>query len=69
MTRFFRARGSNASDASSQAIVWVGQTPQRQIDLLAYIDVFWLLMLVGAILIPVALIIRPIDLKALARGH
>jgi MFS transporter, DHA2 family, multidrug resistance protein len=69
MTRFFQAQGSNASDASSQAIAWVGQTLQRQIDLLAYIDVFWLLMFVGAILIPVALIIRPIDLKAPARGH
>jgi MFS transporter, DHA2 family, multidrug resistance protein len=69
MTRFFQAQGSNASDASSQAIAWVGQTLQRQVDLLAYIDVFWLLMLVGAILIPVALIIRPIDLKAPARGH
>jgi len=69
MTRFFRAQCSNASDASAQAIAWVGQTLQRQIDLLAYIDVFWLLMLVGAVLIPVALIIKPIDLKAPARGH
>jgi DHA2 family multidrug resistance protein len=69
MTRFFQAQGSNASDASSQAIAWVGQTLQRQIDLLAYIDVFWLLMIVGAILIPIALILRPIDLKAPARGH
>jgi DHA2 family multidrug resistance protein len=69
MTRFFRAQGSNAPDASSQAIAWVGQTLQRQIDLLAYIDVFWLLMLVGAILIPVALILRPIDLEAPAKGH
>jgi DHA2 family multidrug resistance protein len=69
MTRFFQAQGSNASDASSQAIAWVGQTLQKQVDLLAYIDVFWLLMLVGAILIPVALVLRPIDLKAPAKGH
>jgi MFS transporter, DHA2 family, multidrug resistance protein len=69
MTRFFQAQGSNMSDASSQAIAWVGQTLQRQIDLLAYIDVFWLLMIVGAILIPIALILRPIDLKAPAKGH
>jgi DHA2 family multidrug resistance protein len=69
MTRFFQAQGSNASDAASQAIAWVGQTLQRQIDLLAYIDVFWLLMMVGIIMIPVALILRPIDLSAPAQRH
>jgi DHA2 family multidrug resistance protein len=69
MTRFFQAQGSNASDAASQAVAWVGQTLQRQIDLLAYIDVFWLLMVVGAIMIPVALILRPVDLGAPAKGH
>jgi hypothetical protein len=36
MTRFFQAQGSSASDAASQAIALVGQTLQRQIDLLAY---------------------------------
>jgi len=69
MTRFFQAQGSNASDAASQAIAWVGQTLQRQIDLLAYIDVFWLLMIVGLVMIPLALILRPIDLSAPAKGH
>jgi DHA2 family multidrug resistance protein len=69
MTRFFQAQGSNASDAASQAVAWVGQTLQRQIDLLAYIDVFWLLMVVGAIMIPVALILKPVDLGAPAKGH
>jgi DHA2 family multidrug resistance protein len=69
MTRFFQSQGSNASDAASQAIAWIGQTLQRQIDLLAYIDVFWLLMVVGIIMIPVALVIKPIDLSAPANGH
>src|SRR5207302_9561620 len=41
MTRFFQARGWNASDAASQAIAWVGQALQQQIDLLAYMDAFW----------------------------
>src|ERR1700755_1112632 len=36
MTRFFQAQGSNAPDASGQALAWVGQTLQQQIDLLAY---------------------------------
>jgi len=69
MTRFFQAQGSNASDAASRAVAWVGQTLQRQVDLLAYIDVFWLLMVVGAIMIPVALILKPVDLGAPAKGH
>ncbi|MBV9533700.1 MAG: DHA2 family efflux MFS transporter permease subunit, partial [Bradyrhizobium sp.] len=40
MTRFFKAQGSNAPDAASQALAWVGQTLHQQVDLLAYIDVF-----------------------------
>ena len=69
MTRFFQAQGSNASEAASQAIAWVGQTLQKQVDLLAYVDVFWTLAMIGAIMVPVALSLRWIDLKAPARGH
>ena len=68
-TRFFQAQGSNASDASGQALAWVGQTLQHQIDLLAYIDVFWMLAMIGVIMIPIALSLRTIDLGAPARGH
>jgi DHA2 family multidrug resistance protein len=68
MTRYFQTQGSNASDAASQAIAWVGQTLQQQVDLLAYIDVFWLLAIIGVIMIPLALIIKPIDLSA-AKVH
>ncbi len=69
MTRYFQAQGSNASDATSQAIAWVGQTLRQQVNLLAYIDVFWSLAMIGAIMIPVALIIRPVDLSKPAKGH
>jgi MFS transporter, DHA2 family, multidrug resistance protein len=69
MTRFFQAQGSNAPDAAGQAIAWVGQTLQHQIDLLAYIDVFWALAMVGAVMVPIALSLKPIDLHAPARGH
>jgi DHA2 family multidrug resistance protein len=57
------------SDAASQAIAWVGQTLQKQIDFLAYIDVFWTLAVVGALMIPLALIIKPVDLGTPAKGH
>jgi len=69
MTKFFEAQGSNASDAASQAIAWVGQTLQQQVDLLAYIDVFRSLAIIGAIMIPLALVLKSIDLKAQAAGH
>ncbi len=69
MTRFFQAQGSNASDAASQAVAWVGQTLQHQIDLLAYIDVFRSLAIIGAVMIPIALTLKSIDLGATARGH
>jgi DHA2 family multidrug resistance protein len=52
-----------------QAIAWVGLTLQTQIDLLAYIDVFWMLAVVGVLMIPLALIIKPIDLRAPPKGH
>src|SRR5204863_9328293 len=47
MTRFFQAQGSNATDAASQAIAWVGRTLQQQVDFLAYIDVSWTLAIIA----------------------
>ncbi|MBV9457843.1 MAG: DHA2 family efflux MFS transporter permease subunit [Bradyrhizobium sp.] len=69
MTRYFQAQGSNAPTASGQALAWVGQTLQHQIDLLAYIDVFWTLAVIGLIMVPIALSLRTIELGAPARGH
>ncbi|MGY4502883.1 DHA2 family multidrug resistance protein [Bradyrhizobium sp. GM24.11] len=69
MTRYFQAQGSSASDAASQAIAWVGKTLQQQVDFLAYIDVFWTLAIIAALLIPIAATLRSIDLGAPARGH
>ncbi|WFU38948.1 DHA2 family efflux MFS transporter permease subunit [Bradyrhizobium sp. CB82] len=69
MTRFFEAQGSNASDAASQAIAWVGRTLQQQVDLLAYVDVFGTLAIIAALMIPIAAILRSIDLHAPSRGH
>jgi DHA2 family multidrug resistance protein len=42
---------------------------QHQVDLLAYIDVFRTLAIIGAIMVPVALSLRTIDLGAAPRGH
>jgi DHA2 family multidrug resistance protein len=69
VTRYFQSQGSNASEAASQALAWVGQTLQRQVDFLAYIDVFWTLAIIGALMVPLALILKPIDLSAPLKGH
>jgi len=69
MTRYFQAQGSNASDAASQALAWVGRILQQQVDLLAYIDVFWTLAIVAMLMIPTAAVLRPIKLGGPARGH
>jgi DHA2 family multidrug resistance protein len=69
VTRYFQAHGSNASDAAAQALAWVGKILQQQVDFLAYIDVFWLLALIALLMIPIASIIRPIDLRAPPKAH
>ncbi len=63
---FFHAQGSNASDAAGRA--WAGQMLRQQIDLLAYIDLFRTLAIIGALMAPIALSLRTIDLNAPARG-
>jgi MFS transporter, DHA2 family, multidrug resistance protein len=54
---------------ASRAIAWVEQILQKQNDFQAYIDVFWPLAVIGALMIPLALIIKPVDLSAPAKGH
>jgi len=67
MTRFFQALGSNATDAATQVFAHIAQALQRQVDLLAYIDVFWCLSSLGTVMAPLALTLRSIDMNAPAR--
>ncbi len=67
VTHFFQAQGANATDAAAQAFAYIAQTLQTQVNLLAYIDVFWALTLMGAIMAPLALTLRSIDMNAPAR--
>ena len=64
MTEYFAARGSSMAQAQQQAFAWIGQQVQMQASLLAYIDVFWTLMLVAAAVVPLALLLRKITLGA-----
>lgn len=57
---YFASAGTSAADPQQQAIGWVGQLVQNQSQLLSYIDVFWALAVVAALMVPLALLLRPI---------
>jgi DHA2 family multidrug resistance protein len=70
LIHYFVAQGSSMGQAQQQAIAWIGQQVQAQASLLAYIDVFWTLMVVSASAIPLALLLRKVKLGGEVRlGH
>jgi len=70
VTNYFAGQGSALAQAQQQAVAWIGQQVQLQATLLAYIDVFWVLMLISAAAIPLALSLRKVKLGAGVRvGH
>ncbi len=58
VTDYFIGQGSSLAEAQKQAFAWIGQQVQLQASFLAYIDVFWALMLISAAAVPLALILR-----------
>jgi hypothetical protein len=62
----FRGPRHSIAQARQQAFAWIGQQVQIQASLLAYIDVFWTLMLISAAAVPLALVLRKIKLGARA---
>jgi MFS transporter, DHA2 family, multidrug resistance protein len=70
VTQYFTAHGSSLAQAQQQAFAWIGQQVQMQSTFLAYIDVFWALMLLAAAAVPLALILRKVKLGGPApAGH
>lgn len=70
VTHYFVSQGSSLVQAKQQAFAWIGQQVQAQASLLAYIDVFWTLMLVSLAAVPLALMLRKIKLGGPAPvGH
>jgi len=70
LTQYFAAQGSSLLQAQQQAVAWIGQQVQAQAAYLAYIDVFWALMLIAAAAIPLALTLRNVKLGGPApMGH
>jgi DHA2 family multidrug resistance protein len=66
VSQYFLAQGGSLQAAQQQAIAWIGQQIQAQSSFLAYVDVFWVLMLISLAAIPLALTLRKIKLGAAA---
>ena len=60
VTNYFTANGSSLAQAHDQAIQWIGQQVQIQASFLAYMDAFWVLMLISLSAVPLALALRKI---------
>ena len=61
-TQYFLAQGSSLAQAQSQAFAWIGQQVQAQASYLAYMEVFWALMLLALLAVPLALSLRKVKL-------
>lgn len=64
LQHFFEQQGSAAAQAKEQAMALIAQNVQQQSSFLAYIDVFHTLSLISLAVIPLALILRNVNLKA-----
>jgi DHA2 family multidrug resistance protein len=70
ITGFFTAQGSSLAQAHDQAIQWIGHQVQSQATFLAYMDAFWVLMLISLMAVPLALTLRNVKLGGPAPvGH
>ncbi|MBE7183285.1 MAG: DHA2 family efflux MFS transporter permease subunit [Methylobacterium mesophilicum] len=61
-TRYFIDRGVSAAEAQSRAVALIGRQVAVQSSYLAYIDVFFVLAMVSAAAVPLALILRNVDM-------
>jgi MFS transporter, DHA2 family, multidrug resistance protein len=70
VTNFFSAHGSSLTQAHDQAIQWIGAQVQSQASFLAYMDAFWVLMLISLSAVPLALALLKVKLGGPAHmGH
>jgi len=65
-TSYFAGQGSAPGEAHQQAIAWIGQQVQMQASFLAYMDAFWVQMLIALSAVPLALALRNIKLGGAA---
>ena len=62
VTQYFVSQGSSIVQAQQQALAWVAQQVQTQATMLAYVDVFWVLMIISLTAVPLALMLRNVTL-------
>jgi DHA2 family multidrug resistance protein len=62
VTDYFVVQGNSLLQAQQQAVQWIGQQVQAQASFLAYMDAFWVLMLISLSAVPLALTLRDIKL-------
>jgi DHA2 family multidrug resistance protein len=69
MTDYFVAQGNSLLQAQQQATQWLGQQVQAQASFIAYMDAFWVLMLISLAMVPLALTLRKIKLGGPVSVH
>jgi MFS transporter, DHA2 family, multidrug resistance protein len=70
VTDYFVAQGNSVLQAQQQAVQWIGQQVQAQASFLAYMDAFWVLMLISLAAVPLALSLRKVKLGGpVSMGH
>ncbi len=71
VTHYFASHGSSLIESQGQAIAWIGQQLQLQASFLAFMDAFWVLMLLALSAVPLALALRNVKLDggAAPAGH
>jgi len=67
VTGYFASQGSSLAHAHQQAIAWIGEQVQGQASLLAFMDAFWILMLISLTAVPLALALRRVRLGGSVR--
>ena len=66
VTKFFQAQGSPGTEAQQQAVAWIGQQVTIQASYMAYMDVFWVLMILALLAVPLAMNLRKVKLGGAA---
>jgi DHA2 family multidrug resistance protein len=72
MTHYFASHGASASEATRQAMGFIGELVRTQATILAYIDVFYVWAVATALVIPLVLVlVRRVNLQAssVSIGH
>jgi MFS transporter, DHA2 family, multidrug resistance protein len=70
VTDYFVAQGNSVLQAQQRAVQWIGQQVQAQASFLAYMDAFWVLMLISLAAVPLALSLRKVKLGGpVSMGH